>query len=342
MFITETLKKYFSLFFKSLFFLSLIILISHFGDFLTLSNTDKLPFLKSIFTLILNLSVALIPMILILVSGLFFAFPYSINRSLLLKVIPVIVILNTLFLSLYLFYPNTPSENPPKIEQRIQPILENNKIYQFGQANLYVHQTNTSTGILIMSKVFFIDQIQNINRSIELKSSRNDRNNTFFHQKIQIQIPVHLKTIAISTPKMGRIIPDFFSQDLIRTKNIFRQIFPSSNPAISILSIFLFSMGFFTLIITISLFFKDRKIYVLHLSLLFLLMVGEYLVLSPAVQLIGLINFGIKSHTVALLIPAVLMTFLGILISFVIIQFKVPKPIRPNTINDGGFNAPTV
>jgi len=240
LFVAENLKKYFSIFFKSLFFLLLILLIAHLGDFLHLpSSGGKLTTLKAGLQLALNLVIIIIPATLIIVSGLFFAFPYSISRGLLFKVIPLIVFLNTILLSAFLFYPNNLSENAYPIQKEVQPQFEKNKIYEFNNTAFYINNSahsNQFSGLFIMQHPFFVENAQYTPPLLTIHSSLHYEGEELLRQNIHIKVPISLKNRPAPIFPFGLTLANSISIDFIHTKRVFESVFPTKKPMISILS----------------------------------------------------------------------------------------------------------
>lgn len=320
-----SIKKYLITLLKSLSFFILIILF-YFFTMVTLYHIGGVSrFWVKALLQSLGLLQASLPFMLIISTCFFFAFQMTFDRVYAFKVLPLISTINALFLLIF-FLTSAPIRLiGHKAALRGTVPITQGYIYPLrGQSILITRiKNNRIKGGLLFdrnSKLITGGYVGKNTLSVKIGAYFSSRGPVKIRQSFSF--PLKRKDALQNDTGISRGLFDYYIRFIGGLKKIFTETFQRKNTVFSLLAIILMSLGFFSLIGSLSFFFNEKQAYFLSFSGLLIIALLGLFAFPSYLGMVAVIGFGIHKGPMQLLLPGIIVTIFALLLSVGMVFLK--------------------
>ncbi len=319
------IKKYLLMILKTFLFLAAILLIYFFAMVLFFKSGGESQFWSKALMQYLGVLGYSIPLILVIASTMFFAFQISFDKAYAMRVIPILAAINALLIIPFFLVKMEIKDFPEFPALSTITDVEESSIHPEGDLKVYLHKMKGGTirnGLIFDDTVYFLTDGSVSKTRLSVSGSRYIGNNGPGYKSYNKSLVRKNSVKQLTDTGISHWLFNHYVEYIKKLKDIFNTSFKINNMILSLLGLFLVSIGFFSLVASISFFFNEKKAYFLSMSTLLIVGLIAFIAFPYYLTLFEVIKFGIKSPVAKVLVPGLFTTVLASLISLGMILLK--------------------
>lgn len=311
---------------KTMIFVVLIMLIYLFAMVLHFKSSGVSNFWGQALIQYAGLLLHSIPLLLVISSTLFFAFQITFDKLYAMRVIPVLAAINALLIIPF-FVVNPKVDAFPEFPKlTLSADVEEGTIHPEDNLKVYINKMKGATiqnGLIFDKNVWFLDSGSISKSRLSVSGSRTMGNEGPYSRSYNISVSRNNKIDQLRDTGISYWLFTRYVKYIQHLKGVFENSFTvKKNLALSLLSIFVVCIGFFSLLAAASFFFNEKQVYFLSMSTLLIVGMVGFITLPYYLSTFEVLKFAIRNPLGKILVPSLLTTVLSLLISLGLVVMK--------------------
>lgn len=311
---------------KTLIFVVLILLIYFFAMVLHFKSGGVPDFWGKALVQYAGLLLHSLPLLLVISSTLFFAFQITFDKLYALRVIPVLASVSALFIIPFFLVKAEIQAFPEFPELSLAAEVEEGSIYPEDNLKVYIHKmkgTSIQSGLIFDNNAWFLNSGSVSKSRLSVSGSRVMGNEGVYSRSYNIAVSRNNKISQLKDTGISYWLFTRYVEYIQHLKGVFDNSFRvRKSPLLSLLSLFLVCVGFFSLLSAASFFFNEKQVYFLSMSTLLVVGMAGFITLPYYLSIFEVLKFAIKNPVGQALVPGILTTLLSLLISLGLVLMK--------------------